>query len=269
VYKGLDIGTAKPSQKALSKAPHYNISVLEPNEEENTDQFEQRIDSVFTELKSEAVFVVGGSTRYLECLLFENRRSIPGKNPDFRAKSQEGLWSESDLFRWLSLVDPIYQKYHMDGYNPQRTLRALEVWLYNRQPFSSYHTRYRSQPEQTLVIGLNLERALLYQRINKRVEFMIELGLIEEIRSILSQGFSFNDPGLKTIGYQEFEPFFAGRRSLEEVIAMVQRNTRRYAKRQLTYFRRWDFVEWVEVTDSNIDEVESQLANKITNFLQQ
>lgn len=269
VYEKMDIGTAKPEPKRLSSIQYFNVSLLQPDEEDSTELFSKRVNKWTMGTDAPFYFFVGGSTRYLESLLFDNKRPIPGKNEFLRSFFEQKHWSDQELIRWLSLVDPIYQTQHMDGFNPQRTLRALEVWMSEKQPFSSYHHSRRKFPYDTLVIGLEMPRPALYQRIELRVDEMIKRGLLEEVEFLLSRGYSFEDPGMKTIGYREFQPYFDKTSSLADVVSRIKINTRRYAKRQLTFFRRWDFIEWVDVTALDNNQLKSHIAQKITNFLSQ
>src|SRR5699024_5550237 len=154
--------------------------------------------------------------------------------------------------------------------NPQRIVRALDVWMQTGQPFSSFHSNGTvSPPEDLLVIGLRRDRQSLYERINRRVDQMFEKGFLDEVRSILERGYALSDPGLNTVGYKQAIAFLNGELSRDEMINQIKVKTRRYAKRQLTYFRRWDFINWLEIDDQSASEtakqIESMLAKKANN----
>jgi len=134
----------------------------------------------------------------------------------------------------------------MDGMNTQRIVRALDVWKQTGRPFSSFHSNDEiSAPEDMLVVGLERERPNLYDRINRRVGRMFDTGFLDEVKSILEMGYTLDDPGLNTVGYKQAVAFLNNELSREQMIRDIKTKTRRYAKRQGTWFRRWDFVHWI------------------------
>lgn len=267
-YKYLNIGTAKPSSEELLQFRHYNISELEPNESESAGRFLERLNSYkFTE-EAPFNFFVGGSTLHIQALLFGLDNSLP--KADIERVQKLSKWAESDpklIATMLRYVDPDYAS-SMQGFNPQRTIRALDVWIQTGVPFSKFHSlSFKTSPENSLVIGLRRPRNILYKRAEQRIDSMIESGLLDEIGDILKRGFSFSDPGLSSVGYKEFEPLFVGNKSEEECIEEVKKATRRYIKRQETWFKRWSFINWYDVENVNPDVLIQQVEEKITNFL--
>ncbi len=148
----------------------------------------------------------------------------------------------------------------MDGLNRQRIIRALDVWMQTGEPFSSFHQQGDLQPdENTLVFGLKWPRQKLYKRINQRVDNMIENGLVEEVKSILESGHSKELQSLNTVGYQEIFKVLEGEWSLEKAIEKIKTSTRRYAKRQITWYKRWDFIEWLAADEMSVEEMKQEI----------
>lgn len=249
-YKKLDIGTAKPSPEEQKAVQHLNIDVKDPSEHDDVQQFLHRCEN-YTQNQSLA-FYCGGSTLHLQGVLF-GFDPLPSADKQFISELEKRIKENGieDLYTELQKKDPEYTA-EMDGMNRQRIIRALDVIHQTNQPFSSFHTTDFSQkPNNALVIGLTRDRQKLYNRINKRVDEMFERGLEVEVRSLLTQNYTFQMPGMKTVGYREFEPFqkelisdTLSEKHKNEVAEKIKTQTRRYAKRQLTWFRRWPFIQW-------------------------
>lgn len=248
-YKHMDIGTAKPTAEELARAQHFNISNLELDEDDSAVKFHGRAAEWESEVlnESEHVIYIGGSTLHLTGLI-QPFNDIPDSSDENVAQLNARIEKEGieSLFEELKEVDPDYIS-RLDGMNRQRIIRALDVWMQTGKPFSSFHQLAEIKPdEQTLVFGLEWDRQKLYDRINKRVDIMVEQGLIKEVQSILKAGYSKDLQALQTVGYREVISFFEGEYDLNTMIEKIKTNTRRYAKRQLTWFRRWDFVHWLD-----------------------
>ncbi|MCG8374252.1 MAG: tRNA (adenosine(37)-N6)-dimethylallyltransferase MiaA [Balneolales bacterium] len=265
-YKYLDIGTAKPSQEELARVPHFNISNLELEVEDSAVKFLERA-SVWekqTLQESDHVLFVGGSTLHLTALI-QPFQDIPDSNPENIKALNAQIDAEGiePLFRKLKEVDLEYTS-RMDGMNRQRIIRALDVWMQTGKPFSSFHQAEELRPNaETMVFGLRRPRELVYDRINRRVDLMIEAGLVEETEVILKQGHSKNLQSLQTVGYREVISFLEGDFTREEMIEKIKTNTRRYAKRQLTWFRRWDFIHWLDAERNSNDELKTQMMDHL------
>lgn len=266
-YKHLNIGTATPSAEELHQVPHYNISIIDPAQKDSAANFYERSQQWQEEIsvRGKNVLFVGGSTLHVQCLIqpFDN---IPDANETNIAELEQRIKREGveTLYQKLEQVDPDYAQ-KMDGMNPQRIVRALDVWMQTGRPFSSFHSN--SGPirpdENTVVLGLKRERQVLYDRINRRVDRMFEQGFLNEVRSILDMGYSLEDPGLNTVGYKQAILFLEGEIDRQQMIKDMKTKTRRYAKRQLTWFRRWDFIHWLDM-----DELSHQNAQeKALNYL--
>lgn len=248
-YRGLAIGTAQPAAEELRRAEHHFIADREVDDELNCGSYEQqalaRLDELFR--RHDTVIAVGGSGLYVKALC-EGMDDLPPADEALRAAltrrlGQEGLEA---LAADLERLDPRYYA-EVDRRNPARVQRALEVCLQSGRPYSSFRTgRRRERPFRIVKIGIELPRAELYARIDRRVERMMAEGLEEEARRMLPHR-QLN--ALQTVGYKELFAFFDGACSREQAVEAIQRNTRRYAKRQLTWFRRDEEVVWFRPDD--------------------
>ncbi len=261
-FSMMDIGTAKPSKEELARVPHYNISNLSLDEEDSAIKFNRRAEAWEKEIlsKSEHVIYAGGSTLHLTGLI-QPFQEIPDSNKENIEKLNRQIEEEGieSLYNQLIEVDPDYIP-KMDGMNRQRIIRALDVWMQTGKPFSSFHNDEDLAPdENTIIFGLHHPREKLYDRINQRVDLMIEAGLVEEVRTILDSGFSKDLQALQTVGYREVISHFDGEFDREIMIEKIKTNTRRYAKRQLTWFRRWDFIEWLDADSLSVKEMKNQI----------
>lgn len=257
-YKYMNIGTATPSQEELNRVPHYNISIIDPSVKDSAADYYDRAmnwEKVIKE-KGKHILYTGGSTLHQQCIIkpFDD---IPDADEEHIAELEQRIEEEGleSLFAQLQEVDPEYAA-AMDGMNPQRIVRALDVWMQTGKPFSSFHSDddHFELPADTYVFGLRRNRENLYRRINERVERMFEKGFLDEVRSILDMGYSLEDPGLNTVGYKEAIAHLQGRLSREKMIKDMKTQTRRYAKRQITWFKRWDFVQWINLDEMTKEE---------------
>lgn len=257
-YRYLDIGTATPPESILRRIRHYNINLLDPKEKDSAADFYERAmqweDEIAARRKN--ILYVGGSTLHLQVIL-QPLDDIPNSNEENIRKLERRINREGiePLYRKLREVDPQYAD-NMDGMNPQRIVRALDVWMQTGKPFSSFHTNEEKiQPGRgTTVIGLKRDREHLYERINRRTEQMVEQGFLEEVRSLLDRGYTTEDPGLDTVGYREAVAYLENNLSEKQMIRDIQTRTRRYAKRQLTWFRRWKFIHWIDLDEHSREE---------------
>ena len=258
-YAHLDIGTAKPTQRELNRVKHFNISILNPDEKDTVADFSKRASNWEQEVlrTSQHTLYTGGSTLHLQSLLcpLDDIPSSNSANLELLQQQADDEGLES-LYSRLKDVDPVYAG-QMDGPNRQRMIRALDVWMQTGKPFSSFHQREEfSLPENTIVFGLKRDRQVLYDRINHRVDTMIEQGLLQELDNILEQGFSAEAQALQTVGYRELIDFKSGQiKDLEHAIEKIKTNTRRYAKRQITWFKRWPFVTWLNADQKKPQEL--------------
>jgi tRNA dimethylallyltransferase len=264
-YKHINIGTAKPTEKELNRVPHYNISNLELEEEDNAMAFQKRAEHWEHEIlkTSGHVIYTGGSTLHIQSLI-QPFNEMPEANEENIAHLQKEAEQDgiTSLYNKLSAVDPVYTD-KMDGMNRQRIIRALDVWMQTGKPFSSFHQQGEIRPgENTIVFGLKWPRPKLYDRINQRVNKMVESGLVEEVESILKK-YPKDLQSLNTVGYQEITKYLDGEWTLQKAIEKIKTSTRRYAKRQITWYKRWDFVHWLEADEMNVMEMKEEVLNRL------
>ncbi|MDQ7040775.1 MAG: tRNA (adenosine(37)-N6)-dimethylallyltransferase MiaA [Rhodothermus sp.] len=245
IYRQMTIGTAKPPSEALRRVRHHFIDELDLDEPFSAGHFAfaawERIAEVLA--RGRVPLVVGGSTLYLYALQF-GLAEIPDVDPAIRRWLNERLQIEGPeaLYAELQRVDP-QAAARLDPTKTQRVIRALEVYHGTGRPITFYYRYHRPAPYTFRTIVLYRERPVLYARINRRVDQMLAAGLVDEVRSILKAGYSPDLDVLRTIGYQEVIAHLQGAYDQETMRHLIQRNTRRYAKRQLTWFRRFDF-DW-------------------------
>lgn len=257
-FKHLDIGTAKPSKKELERVKHYNISNLELDDSDSVQAFYERAEGWEKKILSsyDHSFFVGGSTLHLQSLI-RPIEEVPSANETNIVEIESRIEKEGveSVYDKLREIDPDYIK-TMDGMNRQRIIRALDVWMQTGKPFSSFHSNDDFElPDDTIVFGLQRDRKNLYSRINRRVEQMIEQGLIPETQRVLEMGYSKDLQPLNAVGYREIINVLNAEIPLNEAVEKIKTQTRRYAKRQLTWFRRWNFIHWLPADEKNITEL--------------
>ena len=252
VYTHLDVGTAKPGPEVLEQIPHHLISVVEPRQQFNAGEFVRRADALVSRIvaRSRLPVISGGTAYYLRSFLFglpEGPPGDPGVRRQLREELEEG--GLEHLLQELERIDPVSRE-RIAPRDAYRVLRALEVWRTAGKPLSEFRTPSEPRGEyRTLLIGLNRDREELYARIDARVEAMFAAGLVQEIQLLVAAGYGPGDPGMRGIGYQEFFTMKAGCLSWFGVKDLIQRNSRRYAKRQFTFFRSIPGVGWFDPRD--------------------
>ena len=248
-YRGIPIGTAQPDAEQLQKVEHHFIASHKLTQDFNCGAYEtqalQCLEELFTQ--HDTVVAVGGSGLYVKALC-EGMDDMPEADAGLREDLATRLQNEGlePLCNQLRKLDPeFYVK--VDLKNPARVLRALEVCISTGKPYSSLRTgEKRKRNFEIIKIGVDMPRDVLYERIDRRVDIMISQGLEQEARSV-SHLRHLNS--LQTVGYREMFDYFDGKTSREEAIELIKRNSRRYAKRQLTWFRRDEEIEWFNPTE--------------------
>lgn len=248
-YKKIDIGTAKPTAAQLKLVPHHNISILDLDEPDSVADFRERALKTANEIEARGKTVIfcGGSSLHLKSLI-QPLDDLPSSNE--KNISQLNKEAENDgleaLHQKLSEVDPEYIN-KMDGMNRQRIIRALDVWMQTGMPFSSFHSNEElSLPDHYFFFALYHPRKVLHQRIEERTDQMIEHGIVEETKTILEAGYSPDLQALQTVGYKQAIQFLRDEISHEQMIADIKTATRRYAKRQITWLRKWGFADVID-----------------------
>lgn len=243
-YKELNIGTAKPTKLELKKNKHYLINNISINTDYNISKFQEDADEIITKIfsKNKYAILVGGSGLYIDAVLY-GIDNIPKIKPLIREElnyefKKKGL---KNLIKKLSKLDFESLK-TIDINNPRRVIRALEVTLSTKKPYSSFlKTKNKNSKYNEIIIGLNKNRSELHDLINNRVDLMIKKGLVNEVRSLIK---SKDKNALNTIGYTEIFKYLKKDFSYESAIEKIKTNTRRYAKRQLTWFNSNKSIKW-------------------------
>lgn len=245
-YKGMPIGTAQPSAEQLAAVKHHFIADRLPEQELSAGGYErealERLGDLFE--RHNVVVAVGGSGLYIDALCY-GFDELPSDTAHIRAELMQRLESEGleALVEELRARDEAYWQV-VDRCNPARVIRALEVCIASGRPYSEQRTATRSsRPFRTVKIGLLWPREELYDRINRRVDIMVGDGLEDEARSVSHLR---HLSSLQTVGYREFFDHFDGKITRQEAIDLVKRNSRRYAKRQMTWFRRDESIHWID-----------------------
>lgn len=262
-YMEMQIGTAAPTPEELSAAPHHFIQHRSIQEDYSVGDFEkealEKLETLFK--KHNILILVGGSGLYVKSIL-EGLDDFPTVDPVVRDRLNEQVQQSGlkSLQEQLKNLDPdTFNK--IDIENPHRVIRALEICLGTGQPYSSFLNRNKaSRPFNIIKIGLQAPREVIYDRINQRVDIMIKEGLIEEARELFPHK-KLN--ALNTVGYKELFGYFEGNSTLEEAVAAIKMNTRRFAKRQLTWFRKEEDIHWFEYT-TPASEIISFIENEIS-----
>lgn len=254
VYRGLDIGTAKVTDAEKESVPHHLIDVRDVDEPYTASDFQQMGRVKINEItaREHIPIVVGGTGLYIESLLYNMSHGEADPDPDFRTEMEALAEKESRQFVWekLKAIDPEAAD-NIHPNNLVRTIRALEVHHVTGQKFSDYKKQQNERQPlyDTFIIGLNTDRELLYNRINQRVDLMIEDGLIDEARW-LDCAVSRDAQSVRGIGYKELFAYFDGEIELQEATSDIKQASRHYAKRQLTWFRNKTAVDlWVNLVE--------------------
>ena len=258
VYREFDIGTAKPTQAEQKLVPHYQIDICEPTETLTLAEYQQQTRTII-DRQTKIPLLVGGTGLYLDSIT--KGLKIPRVSPQPELRSQLSALGQTQTHAWLAQVDPIAaQKIHPN--DRFRTLRALEVFYVTGTPISALQGE--NPPDYPILqIGLDCEVEILDRRIATRTRQMIEMGLVEEVEYLCNK-YGEELPLLNTLGYAEIKRYLADEIDLEQAIAQIITHTRQFAKRQRTWFRKNQQIEWF---DPNSPDLIEKLWNKIEDFL--
>ena len=251
VYRGMDIGTAKPTAKERQTIPHHLIDVCEVSEPFDVKQFVERATRVVEDIQArgKTALVVGGTGLYVRALrqgLFEG----PPRDEKMRAKLES--MTTDTLFEELQRVDPQTAK-QIDRHNPRRLVRALEVFCLTGRPISKMQTQWGDKQasqrgnDDGLFICLDRERSELHERIEKRIDEQIAAGWVDEVRRLLERGLDKNTTAMQAAGYRELVEHLRGELKLADAVKLIKARTRQLARRQLTWFRREPGLNWIQI----------------------
>ncbi|MBF8984499.1 tRNA (adenosine(37)-N6)-dimethylallyltransferase MiaA [Lutibacter sp. B2] len=251
VYKGMDIGSAKPTIEEQQGIPHYLMDEIDPRENFSVVEFrneaKKQIDLIVE--KNKLPMIVGGTGLYVNSIIYDIDFSETSSNTELRQKLEDEAneFGNEYLHNKLAEVDAnAAERIHPN--NVKRVIRALEVFYESGEKIKDFKTNLIPTEEYNYVlIGLTRDRQELYNRINLRVEKLIENGLIEEVKRLMDLGLDEDDISMKGLGYKEIIKYLKGNYDLEEAINILKRDTRRYAKRQITWFKRYEDIRWFDL----------------------
>ncbi|NSL51102.1 tRNA (adenosine(37)-N6)-dimethylallyltransferase MiaA [Calidifontibacillus erzurumensis] len=251
IYRGMNIGTAKVTEDEMQGIPHHLIDIKDPWEEFSAAEFKELATHCIEEItnRGKVPIIVGGTGLYIQAVLSGYHFSKAASNQEYRVFLEKRIEEEGieKVYNELLTIDPESIK-RIHPNNVRRVIRALEIYHETGLTMTEYLKKQEQEaPYDDLIIGLTMERDLLYDRINKRVDQMVQQGLIEEVRALYEAGIR-DCQSVQAIGYKELYDYFEGKVSKEEAIELLKRNSRRYAKRQLTWFRNKMDVNWVDMS---------------------
>ncbi len=250
IYRHMNIGTAKPTPDEQSRVPHHMIDIVDPDEPFDARQFAIIAHEKIMNLHARSItpFVVGGTGLYIKALVHGLFEAKPADSDvRMRLKQEAEIHGTGFLYKRLSKQDSETAK-RIHPNDTYRIIRALEVYELTGKMISGLHREHRftDKPFRVLKIGLHMDREIIYDRINRRVDVMIDAGLVNEVKGLLGMGYSADLKSMQSIGYRHMVDFIEGRSSWEEALRTLKRDTRRYAKRQLTWFKADSAIVWKE-----------------------
>ncbi|WHY02558.1 tRNA (adenosine(37)-N6)-dimethylallyltransferase MiaA [Neobacillus sp. DY30] len=272
IYRSMDIGTAKIKPEEMEEIPHHLIDIKEPDESFSVAEFQQLVREKITDIasKGKLPIIVGGTGLYIQSVIYDYQFSEAPADEAFRLQLEERakeIGNEA-LHQELTKVDPESAS-QIHPNNVRRVIRALEIFHCTGKIMSDYQNN--QQPDllyETALIGLTMEREKLYERINMRVDMMIAEGLLDEVSMLHKQGLR-DCQSIQAIGYKEIYDYLDGKVSLEIAVENLKQNSRRYAKRQLTWFRNKMEVKWFDMTDVvNLSKKITEISHYIEGKLQ-
>lgn len=268
IYRYLNIGTAKPTKEELSLVPHHLIDIINPDQFYNAGLFIRDASAAIDDIKARGKMpiICGGTGLYVRSLL-EGLFSHPPIPQEIRASlklrmEKEGIGS---LYEELKEIDPAFAA-KVSSNDPQRILRGLEVYHASGKTISvHWQEQDKESAYEAYRILINPPREILYERINKRLSEMVEEGLIGEIAGVLKRGYSWEDPGLSSLGYREFRPYFEEEESLEGCALIAAQHHRNYAKRQCTWYRKIRFDLTLDTISFRLSDITGEIKPLIIN----
>lgn len=270
VYKGMDIGTAKIHKGEMESIPHYMIDIKNPDEVFTVADFQTYVQQYIKEIskKQKLPILVGGSGLYIQAALYNYNFAQSKRDQKITERLEQEIqhYGIEPLYQRLIKIDPDQaDKIHPN--NHRRVVRALEIYETTGLTMSEYQkNQTKESPYDLIFVGLEMDRKLLYERINSRVDKMIKDGLLDEVKTLIEQNF-VDQTALQAIGYKEFIPYFQGEYSLDRAIELLKRNSRRYAKRQYTWFKNKLNVTWYSITPHTVNDDFENIFNNLAGLL--
>lgn len=268
VYKKMDIGTAKIMPEEMEGITHYLIDEIDPKEEFNIVKFKEYackyIEKIYS--KGKIPIIVGGTGFYIQAILYDIQFIEQEEDTKYRLELEHLAEEKGEIYlhEMLRKIDSISAE-QIHYHNRKRVIRALEYYKQTKEPISKHNEieRNRVSPYQFAYFVLTEDRTILYEKINKRIDVMLQKGLLEEVKSLKEQGYTKDMVSMQGLGYKEILSYLDGECTLEEAIYILKRDTRHFAKRQLTWFRREKEVIWLDRKDYRISSMQEEEKRKI------
>ncbi|WP_074103837.1 tRNA (adenosine(37)-N6)-dimethylallyltransferase MiaA [Paenibacillus sp. P3E] len=276
VYRGMDIGTAKIKPEEMMGIPHHLIDIHNPQDSYSAAEFQEQGGRLIEEIsrKGKLPFIVGGTGLYIESLCYGFRFSEAVADEAFR--SEQDAFAEAHgaeaLHARLAAVDPVSAA-RLHPNDRRRIIRALEIHHQTKVTLSESHADQKKEsPYELCLIGLTMDRKILYKRIEDRIDQMLAEGLVTEVEGLLQRGYSKSLVSMQGLGYKEIAAYLAGEMTLDEAVTLLKRDTRRFAKRQLSWFRHMKEIQWIDVDETqdfseNFAKIRAKIADKFNEAL--
>lgn len=271
VYRGMDVGTAKITPEEMQGVPHHLIDIHDPDYPYSVAEFQEQSRRLIDEITERGglPFIVGGTGLYIESVCYGFQFSESGADEAYRneqmAYAQEH--GAEALHQKLAVVDP-ESAARLHPNDLRRVVRALEIFHLTGVPHSArLAAQKKESPYQLCLVGLTMDRQMLYNRIEERIDLMLRQGLVEEVAALMDKGYGPGLVSMQGLGYKEIVSYLQGHCSLEEAVELLKRDTRRFAKRQLSWFRHMQDIEWVDVGSTenfsaNYEKIRDIIAGK-------
>ncbi|MHA6251212.1 tRNA (adenosine(37)-N6)-dimethylallyltransferase MiaA [Oceanobacillus sp. CAU 1775] len=270
VYRGMNIGSAKILPEEMQGIPHHLLDIKDPDEEYTVADFKLQVQKLVEEIseKGRIPIIVGGSGLYIQSALYDYNFPDIKKDEEITKQLEEELeeLGLEKIYERLQLIDPEQAaKIHPNNY--RRVIRAIEIYQSTGKTKTDWEKEQQiDSPYNVIFIGLTMEREELYKRINKRVDLMLHQGLIDEVKSLCNKGYKHTQ-AMRAIGYKEIIPYLEGKVELEDAVELLKRNSRRFAKRQFTWFRNRLEIDWYSVTPASKNKKFTMIIQKIAGIL--
>lgn len=267
IYKYMNIGSAKVTKEEMQEVPHHLIDNVYPNEDFTVANYKNHATTLISNInkKGKLPIIAGGTGLYINSIVYDLQfTEVP---PSESIRNQLELLSNEDLYKELENVDNTSAD-KLNVNDRKRVIRALEIYKSTGKTMSEYNKDFRmeNQDYNLVMIGLNMDRARLYDRINRRVDIMINSGLIDEVKGLLEMGYNKNLVSMQGIGYKEIIMYLEEEISLDESIELIKQKSRNYAKRQLTWFRRDERIKWMNLDEySDLEQLSKDIIQYTNN----
>ncbi len=265
IYRYMNIGTAKPTLEERQGIPHYMIDLIDPDEKYSVALYQEQATKCLEVIieRRKIPLLVGGTGLYIRALT--EHYNFPGTENNHELRQslvrQAQKYGQEILHMRLTQIDPTTAA-RVHPHDLKRVIRALEVYYLTGKPFSYFQKRGQKSKYNLIMFGINMERQLLYRKIEERVDKMLRLGLVEEVQNLLNKGYDVGLTSMQALGYKEIIAYLKGKNTLTEAIYLLKRNTRHFAKRQLTWFKGDKRILWLKVEQDNISEVAQKIAGR-------